>query len=132
MRLFQLESVTFKGVSIGERIEDVISVFGEKLRNLIFKSCIQIKPQYLVPCANLETLKFLVSKKKHTTNLNTDGVDLHTIDTQTFLPSLKTLVSQICLREFSTIFKRKSTLTHLELDCSHVGLLVILIFVYLY
>ena len=60
--LFQLESVTFKGVVSSERMGVVLHRFGEGLLSLAYKSCKEVKLTNLVHCVKLQNLRILVSK----------------------------------------------------------------------
>ncbi len=76
----------------------------------------------LVPCTNLEMLWI---SGFH----SLDPKDVLPLSVETFLPNLKIFVSCICLGHRSQVFEQKRNLTELDLNCSHIGTGVIIIFI---
>lgn len=99
-------------------IKAVLKAFGPKLKSLAFESC-NISLADLIPCTNLETLKFL--KSSSIASLE-EGEQNSEITAESFLPELVSLESSICLGPFAAqLFEHKSKLTSVSLNCCHIG-----------
>jgi hypothetical protein len=99
----------------------VIEIFGKELLSLTLAGCENVDPLEFLNCPRLETLKLLLS-----TTLLPDlepKMELHPLpfSTETFLPNLKTLESDICLGVFSPFFQEKASLINISIECCHVA-----------
>ena len=95
----------------------MIEIFGKELLSLTLAGCENVDPLEFYNCPRLETLKLLLS----TTLL--PKLELHPLpfSTETFLPNLKTLESDICLGVFSPLFQEKASLINISVECCHVA-----------
>jgi len=95
----------------------VLEVFGPALKSLMFRSCEEVDMLLLgTCCVQLEHLSIwewssVKHEDFHPTGLNSD----------TFLPCLKSLSSHCCLGVCGSLIERKSTLIELDLKCCHIG-----------
>lgn len=114
--MYKVERVTFTKVSPNYQ-KAVLSSIGAQLSNLTFLSCESIDMTDLVACTALEVLRILFYS---TLCLPENPVDKFSV--HAFLPKLYYLESDICLHErFSHLFAEKCSITHLELECCHIG-----------
>lgn len=94
----------------------ILEVFAPTLQHLSLQSCREINLAELAPCVKLESLRIL----ELDSSLSTESEqNVSTIKAATFLPSLKSVQSDICLGCHSLLFEEKSTLIRLVLSCSH-------------
>jgi len=100
-------------------IKAVLKAFGPKLKSLAFDSCNNISLADLIPCTNLESLKFI---KFSSIALHEESEQNAALTAEDFLPELVSLESSICLGPFaSQLFEHKSKLTSVTLNCCHIG-----------
>ena len=114
----QIEQVTLIKVSENYRKAILLGI-GAQLSLLTFVSCELIDVTDLISCTELEMLRFFFSS---TLFLPSENPEEKYFPPEEFLPKLKRLESDICLRSrYSHLFEEKSTLTYLDLECCHVG-----------
>jgi hypothetical protein len=114
----QVERVTLIKVSTNYRKAILLGI-GPQLSLLTFVSCELIDVTDLIQCTELEVLRIFFSC---TLLLPIENPEEKYFPPGTFLPKLSHLESDICLRlRYSHLFEEKSTLTYLDLECSHVG-----------
>lgn len=95
----------------------VLTSIGAQLLHVTFVSCESIEIADLSPCTQLEVLRIFFSSSL----LKDENESKTYSDSETFLPKLDRLESDICLGEISRIFEEKSSMTHLDLECCHVN-----------
>lgn len=113
----QLETITLFKVS-PKFIGSILTTFGTELIHLTFIACEQINLPILAPCQRLESLRI------HSSNsslIDVEETKLTELNKRTFLPTLKSFESHICLGVLSRLFEEKSTILHLVLNCCHIG-----------
>ncbi len=89
----------------------ILRAFSSSLTDLSLNHCSSISLSHLSPCTQLQRLRITYSVLYSDTSLDTDS----------FLPSLKEFESNVCLGEFAHRFERKSTLTDAYFNCCHIG-----------
>ena len=101
-----------------KKLEIVLSSIGSQLTRL---SLIGVTTEHIYIsdlqfCTRLEELELpgVVLKEG-------DQHLMDEIDSNSFLPNLKKFKSSDCLGVYSQLFEEKSTLTHLDLKCSHIS-----------
>ena len=106
--------MTFLGV-LTVNLNAVLAFLGSNLLKLDFRSCKDIDLGHFLPFLHLEDLNL-------DNNCSTTAIDVELIQADAFLPNLKNISSEICLGKSSRLFEEKSTLTKLNLCCSHIGI----------
>lgn len=90
---------------------------GVHIRHLSFLSCNDIDILELLPCVQLKCLQF-----ERQSSLKRDESALESgLTAETFLPQLEVFESNFCLGKRSRLFEEKSSLTGLDVWCSHIG-----------
>jgi len=97
-----------------------LKVFATSLKRVTFKSCQNIDLMDLVDCRNLETLHILGSYSALVEMKKSDRLSFSSL-----LPHLKSFKSDICLGLWTLWLEGKSELTHLVVNCGHIGTKVI-------
>ena len=122
--LFKIEFLSLDSID-SAYCKTFLHAFGPTLRELDLSSGSNnnfFALSDLVPCTNLETLWI---SGFH----SLDPRDVLPLSSETFLPNLKSFRSFICLGHRSYVFEQKRTLTLLDLNCSHIGTGVIILFI---
>lgn len=104
-----------------EHVRVILKTFASSLKQVTFKSCQNINLVDLMPCTQLESLCILESSSLKGTKVEPDG-----LSPSAFLPHLKSFESNICLGLWSLLLEGKHELTHIILECCHIGTKVIL------
>jgi len=99
----------------------ILNAFAPSLKSVTFNSCQDINAMDLIPCYQLETLRILKSS-----SLAEINIDPGRLSPSSFLPHLKSFESAICLDRWTLWLEGKPELTHVVLDCCHIGTSVIL------
>lgn len=99
-------------------VQAILKVFGPELKHLKIDSYFEnglklVKVAHFAMCSRLESLTIYNFRMKETE-------DVSALDSTTFLPHLKSFTSDGCLGRFSPYFEEKSTLVHLDVNCSHM------------
>lgn len=90
----------------GENQQTLMNEFGHRLIGVYFSAC-QVNASCLLKCSRLVELEIG----------GECSLDSFEAVPETFLPILKKIQSDICLREMSASFLNKSTLTEIRLEC---------------
>jgi len=94
-------------------------VFHAELKELSFVGCKLINLADLARCTQLQSLRI-------SSTCTMDSYEnVPALSAGTFLPSLKTFESRICLGSASALFENKTTLSRLVLECCHLNLQVL-------
>jgi len=121
--LFKIEFLSLDGID-SAYCRTFLNAFGPTLRELDLSGSNNnfFTLSDLVPCTNLETLWISGFR-------SLDPKDVLPLSSETFLPNLKSFRCLICLGHRSHVFEQKRTLTLLDLNCSHIGTGVIILFI---
>ena len=116
-----MESVTINHVKCSACVKPILNALGHALKSLdIIESKLDLAQ--LVPCCYLERLTIWEG-----CSIINDGADgTASLISLPFLPVLKSFSSSVCLGEWSPLFESKTSLTKLGLNCSHIGIGVII------
>ena len=106
-------------------VKVILNAFAPTLKKLTFNTCNGINLMDLEPCCQLEILR--ISSSRLTISDQAESkVDPSRLSPELFLPALKSFESDICLDRWTLWLEGKSELTHVVLDCCHIGTSVIL------
>ena len=107
-------------------VKPILKIFGPGLRHLTFWSFAEFNMADLIPCNLLESLRIYGSLSSI---LEPPSNEVNIIlRAHSFLPQLKVLKSDICLGQWLRLLEEKPEMTHIVLNCCHIGTEVILIF----
>ena len=112
----QIRHLTMYQVTAEYR-KPVIQALGKNLISLTLADCQNVDLLDLLDCPSIETLRLLMS----CTLIARQPASPISGDPESFLPNLKTLESEICLKNFSPVLQEKSSLTNMNVECCHIG-----------
>ena len=115
---FQLNMITLLFFGLDSPfLKTVVNAFAPYLRRLYLDRCDRVDLAHLSLCTHLEHLSVISST--FSSSVASDPAQWD--GGNTFLPSLKSLYSNVCLGTWAPLFERKSTLVDVHLHCCHIG-----------
>lgn len=121
-----MESIGIVEIECRACVKQIIKAFGSRLKSVEFIDCSELDLLDLIPCNILESL--LISDDCSILVNASGSFEIDQLISLPFLPSLKKFSSYSCLGIWSSLFESKTSLTELQLNCSHIGKGVITIY----